>query len=90
MNINNFEFYRVAGQVGFLTCNIRSTKEAHIGDTIHLKNQPVQPFSGFKPPQPMVFAGLYPIDQSVHMEMKSALDRLTLNDSAVSITTESR
>lgn len=38
----------------------------------------------------MVFAGLYPMDQSLHMEMKSALERLTLNDSAVSITSESR
>lgn len=79
----------VGGQVGFLTCNIRSAKDAHIGDTIHLKDEPVEPFPGFKPAQPMVFAGLFPMDQSLHMEMKSALERLTLNDSAVSITTES-
>jgi len=38
----------------------------------------------------MVFAGLFPMDQSLHMEMRNALERLTLNDSAVSITTESR
>jgi len=55
-----------------------------------LKDEPVEPFPGFKPAQPMVFAGLFPMDQSLHMEMKSALERLTLNDSAVSITTESR
>lgn len=69
---------------------MRSTGEAHIGDTIYLKDEPVEPFPGFKPAQPMVFAGLFPLDQSLHMEMKSALERLTLNDSAVSIKTESR
>lgn len=85
-----FGLYRVGGQVGFLTCNIRSAKDAHIGDTIHLKDKPVEPFPGFKPAQPMVFAGLFPMDQSLHLDMRSALERLTLNDSAVSITTESR
>ncbi|XP_050439405.1 translation factor GUF1 homolog, mitochondrial [Adelges cooleyi] len=79
----------VGGQVGFLTCNMRSAKEAHIGDTLHLKDKPVEPFPGFKPALPMVFAGLFPLDQSMHGEMRSALERLTLNDSAVSITTES-
>lgn len=69
---------------------MRSAKEAHIGDTLHLKEEPVEPFPGFKPAQPMVFAGLFPMDQSLHVEMKSALERLTLNDSAVTITTESR
>jgi len=69
---------------------MRSVKDAHIGDTIHLKDKPIEPFSGFKPAQPMVFAGLFPMDQSLHMEMKNALERLVLNDSAVSITTESR
>ncbi|XP_050528384.1 translation factor GUF1 homolog, mitochondrial isoform X1 [Daktulosphaira vitifoliae] len=79
----------VGGQVGFLTCNMRSAKEACIGDTLHLKDKPVEPFPGFKPAQPMVFAGLFPIDQSMHGEMKNALERLTLNDSAVSVATES-
>lgn len=69
---------------------MRSASESHIGDTIHLKDEPVEPFPGFKPAQPMVFAGLFPLDQSLHMEMKNALERLTLNDSAVSIKTESR
>lgn len=69
---------------------MRSAKDAHIGDTIHLKDEPVEPFPGFKPAQPMVFAGLFPMDQSQHIEMKSALERLVLNDSAVSITSESR
>jgi len=69
---------------------MRSAKEAHIGDTIHLKDEPTEPFPGFKPAQPMVFAGLFPMDQSQHMEMKNALERLVLNDSAVTITTESR
>lgn len=80
----------MGGQVGFLTCSIRSAKDAHIGDTIHLKDEPVEPFPGFKPTQPMVFAGLFPMDQSLYIDMKSALERLILNDYAVTITTESR
>lgn len=69
---------------------MRTTKEAFIGDTLHLKNQPVEPLVGFNPPKAMVFAGIYPMDQSQHVALRSAIEKLVLNDSAVSISIETR
>lgn len=79
----------VAGQVGLISCNMRQSKEAIIGDTLHLKGQTVEPMTGFKPQQPMVFAGIYPVDQSQHVALKSAIDKLCLTDSAVTLTPDS-
>lgn len=78
-----------AGQVGFITCNMRTAKEANIGDTVHLKDKPVPPMIGFKKSQPMVFSGVYPMDQSQHTSLRSAIEKLVLNDSAVTVATES-
>ncbi|XP_050513318.1 translation factor GUF1 homolog, mitochondrial [Diabrotica virgifera virgifera] len=75
----------VAGQIGLMGCNMRSTKEAHIGDTIHHSGAEIEPLKGFRPSRPMVFAGIYPMDQSQHINLRSAIDKLTLNDSAVSV-----
>ncbi|KAK0094214.1 hypothetical protein PV326_011544 [Microctonus aethiopoides] len=77
-----------AGQVGCVVCNMRTSKEAHIGDTLHLKNHPVEPLIGFSPPRAMVFAGIYPMDQSQHVALRNAIERLVLNDSAVSVSIE--
>lgn len=75
----------VAGQIGLIGCNMRSSHEAHIGDTICLKGQTVEALPGFKPVRPMVFAGIYPTDQSQHVNLRNAIEKLTLNDSAVSV-----
>ncbi|XP_029175193.1 translation factor GUF1 homolog, mitochondrial [Nylanderia fulva] len=77
-----------AGQVGAISCNMKS-KEACIGDTLHLRHQPVDSLEGFKPPKPMVFAGVYPMDQSQFTSLQTAIAKLTLNDSAVTVTLES-
>lgn len=82
-------FYRFAGQVGIISCNMKS-KEAHIGDTLHLRHESVEPLEGFKAPKPMVFAGVYPMDQSQFISLQTAIDKLILNDSAVTVTLESR
>lgn len=66
------------------------SKEAHIGDTLHLRHQSVEPLEGFKPPKPMVFAGVYPMDQSQFVSLQTAIDKLALNDSAVNAILESR
>ncbi|XP_026468285.1 translation factor GUF1 homolog, mitochondrial [Ctenocephalides felis] len=79
----------VGGQVGLIGCNMRTSKEALIGDTLHLKGKTIEPFSGFKPAQPMVFAGVYPAEQSQHVMLRSAIEKLVLNDSAVSVSTDS-
>uniref|UniRef100_A0A182NP40 Translation factor GUF1 homolog, mitochondrial n=1 Tax=Anopheles dirus TaxID=7168 RepID=A0A182NP40_9DIPT len=80
----------VAGQVGLLGCNMRTSKESQIGDTLYLKkNKTCVPLPGFKPQQPMVFAGVYPPDQTQHPVLKSAIEKLVLNDSAVTVTPDS-
>lgn len=69
---------------------MRSSSEAHIGDTLHKTEQQVEPLKGFKPAKPMVFAGLYPFDQSQHTNLRSAIEKLALNDSAVSVAKDTR
>ncbi|KAF2898039.1 hypothetical protein ILUMI_08135 [Ignelater luminosus] len=75
----------VAGQIGLIGCNMRSSQEAHIGDTIHKINVDIEPLPGFKPARPMVFAGIYPFDQSQHVSLRNAIEKLVLNDSAVTV-----
>ncbi|XP_076389207.1 translation factor waclaw isoform X3 [Megachile rotundata] len=79
----------VAGQIGCISCNMKSSNEAFIGDTLHIKNEIVQPLMGFQSPKPMVFSGIYPIEQSQFDAMRTAIEKLTLNDSSVTITLES-
>ncbi|XP_078250841.1 translation factor GUF1, mitochondrial isoform X4 [Pogona vitticeps] len=74
-----------AGQVGYLIAGMKEITEAQIGDTIYLHNQPVELFPGFRSAKPMVFAGMYPVDQSEYNNLKSALEKLRLNDSSVSL-----
>nr|XP_025949449.1 translation factor GUF1, mitochondrial isoform X2 [Dromaius novaehollandiae] len=74
-----------AGQVGYLIAGMKEVTEAQIGDTLFMHKQPVEPLPGFKSAKPMVFAGMYPVDQSEYNNLKSALERLTLNDSSVSV-----
>ncbi|KRT78600.1 ADP ribosylation factor, partial [Oryctes borbonicus] len=75
----------VAGQVGLISCNMKLHKEALIGDTFHKSNDSVEPLDKFKPAKPMVFAGVFPLDQSQHVNLRSAIEKLCLNDSAVSV-----
>nr|XP_020725043.1 translation factor GUF1, mitochondrial isoform X1 [Odocoileus virginianus texanus] len=74
-----------AGQVGYLIAGMKDVTEAQIGDTLYLHKQPVEPLPGFKSAKPMVFAGVYPIDQSEYNNLKSAIEKLTLNDSSVTV-----
>ena len=78
-----------AGQVGIMTCNMKSMHDAIIGDTFHLKDQAVEAVMSVQRPKPMVFAGLYPIDQSNFPKMKSAIAKVCLNDYSVSVSIES-
>ncbi|XP_077157961.1 translation factor GUF1, mitochondrial isoform X2 [Paroedura picta] len=74
-----------AGQVGYLIAGMKETAEAQIGDTLFSHKQPVEPLPGFKSAKPMVFAGMYPVDQSEYGNLKSAIEKLTLNDSSVTV-----
>lgn len=74
-----------AGQVGYVVAGMKDVKEAQIGDTLFHQERPVEPLPGFKPAKPMVFAGMFPMDQSEYSGLRSAIERLTLNDSSVTV-----
>lgn len=78
------------GQVGYVLANIKNTDDVKIGDTITLDNDPIpSPLPGFKVISPVVFAGIYPIDSSDFENLKDALTKLQLNDSALHVEQES-
>jgi GTP-binding protein LepA len=72
-----------AGEVGFLSANIKTVSDAKIGDTIVDHEAPAaEPLPGFEEIKPMVFAGLYPVESHEHGLLRDALEKLRLNDSA--------
>ena len=71
------------GEVGFIDCGIKRIADAQIGDTVTETARPTpEPLPGFKPLKPMVFAGLYPVESHAYGELRDALEKLRLNDSA--------
>jgi len=79
-----------AGDVGYVMASVKNLKDAKVGDTITVAKNPAEgPVGGFKEPKPMVFSGLFPTDADDLEELRNALDRLQLNDSALTIQPES-
>jgi elongation factor 4 len=76
------------GQVGYVMCGMKTTKEANIGDTFYHKDKPVDPLPGFKKSKPMVFAGIYPIDNDDYPKLRDAIEKLILTDSSVTLQKE--
>jgi len=71
------------GEVGFIIAGVKELKDVKIGDTITtVKNPADKPLTGFKEVKPMVFSGIYPTDSAAYPELKAALEKLSLNDSA--------
>jgi GTP-binding protein LepA len=78
------------GQVGYILANIKNTRDVKIGDTITLDVNPIsKPLEGFKIISSVVFAGIYPVDTSDFENLKEALVKLQLNDSALHVEQES-
>ncbi len=78
-----------AGEVGFLCGSIKELGDARVGDTITLaKNPAAEPVPGFTEVKAMVFCGLYPTDSDEYENLKSALEKLQLNDAAFSFEPE--
>ena len=73
-----------AGEVGFVIAGIKELAAAKVGDTVTLVDNPAKaPLAGFKEVKPQVFAGLYPVESSQFEALRTALEKLSLNDSSL-------
>jgi GTP-binding protein LepA len=77
------------GEVGYLITGVKEVRQSRVGDTVTWQNHGAsEPLGGYKHPNPMVFAGLYPIDGADYPDLREALDKLQLNDAALVYETE--
>jgi GTP-binding protein LepA len=72
-----------AGNVGYLISGIKEAKEVKVGDTITKLDKPAEAIKGFEDVKPMVFAGIYPVETSEFEELRSAMEKLQLNDASL-------
>lgn len=74
----------MAGDVGYLTASIKSVQETDVGDTITNAEQPTEKaLAGYRKIQPMVYSGMYPVDNAKYVDLREALEKLRLNDAAL-------
>jgi len=77
------------GEVGFMTAAIKEVADTRVGDTVTDEKQPTaEPLPGFKPAQPVVFCGLFPVDAADFGDLREAMGKLRLNDASFSYETE--
>ena len=78
-----------AGEVGWICASIKDISKVEVGDTITLKDNPAEEaLDGYKPMKPMVYSGLFPIEPNLFEDLKEALNKLKLNDAALSFEPE--
>ncbi len=78
-----------AGEVGYITASIKSVADTRVGDTVTNDEDPTEePFPGFHAAQPMVYAGIYPADGARYPDLRDALEKLQLNDAALTFEPE--
>ena len=71
------------GEIGFINANIKSVSDCRVGDTITDEKKPVkEPLAGFKPSQPVVFCGMFPVDAGDFDRLRDSMQKLSLNDSS--------
>lgn len=77
------------GEIGYVVTNLRSVHEAKVGDTITLSEKPATgPLPGYQDVKPFVYAGIFPSSNEQYVQLKDALEKLELSDSALSYTAE--
>lgn len=80
----------MAGDVGYITAAIKDIKDTRVGDTVTDANNPTdKPLEGYRKMTPMVYAGLYPTDNAKFNDLREALEKLQLNDAALTFEPES-
>ncbi len=73
------------GEMGYLTASIKQVRDTAVGDTItHDKKECAEPLEGFAPSQPVVFCGLFPVDNAEFEDLREAISKLSLNDASFS------
>jgi len=78
-----------AGDVGYIAASIKNVRDARVGDTITEAERPTaEAMPGYKPAVPMVYSGIYPVDGAKYQELKDALEKLQINDAALSFEPE--
>ena len=78
-----------SGEVGYLTASIKSVADTRVGDTVTLAATPAsEPLPGYRKVNPMVFSGIYPVDGAKYPDLRDALEKLQLNDAALSFEPE--
>ena len=76
--------FLATGDVGYIAASIKTVADTRVGDTITLANNPaIEPLHGYKQMNPMVFAGLYPIESNKYNDLREALEKLQLNDASL-------
>ena len=74
-----------AGEVGYVITGIKDVTKLRVGDTLTSRERPAaEALPGYREVRPMVFCGLFPIDTDRYEDLRDALDRLALNDAALS------
>lgn len=78
-----------AGEIGYIVTNLKTTREAKVGDTVTLVKSPaVTPLPGYKNVLPFVYAGFFPVSNDQYQDLKDAVEKLALSDSALSFEPE--
>lgn len=79
----------MAGDVGYLAASIKTVQDTRVGDTVTSAVHPVaKPLQGYRQIQPMVYSGMYPVENAKYGELREALEKLQLNDAALEFTPE--
>lgn len=74
----------VTGEVGWIAASIKSISDVHVGDTVTtLENKASEPLPGYRRMNPMVYCGLYPIDNAKYKDLREALEKIALSDSSL-------
>ena len=82
--------FLMVGDVGYVTASIKTIKDARVGDTVTLANNPTsEPLEGYRKLNPMVYSGMYPVDSSDFNDLRDAFEKLQLNDASLQFEPES-